>query len=140
MAGFEQTIIIGNVGRDPEMRYLQSGASVTSFSVAVTTRWTDRTTNEKRERTNWLNVSCWNKLAEIANQYVKKGTQIMVQGTVSARAYMGQDGEPRSSLDLRAENFQLLGGRGDNEGGSNYDDSNNYDGGNSPQDLDDIPF
>ena len=85
-------------------------------------------------------MSCWNKLAEIANQYVKKGTQIMVQGTVSARAYMGQDGEPRSSLDLRAENFQLLGGRGDNEGGSNYDDSNNYDGGNSPQDLDDIPF
>lgn len=143
MAGFEQTIIIGNVGRDPEMRYLQSGASVTSFSVAVTTRWTDRNTNEKREKTNWYSVSCWNKLSEIANQYVKKGTQIMIQGTVSARAYMGQDGEPRASLDLRAENFQLLGSRGDNSGGGNYNDGggnyNNNQGGN-PQDLDDIPF
>lgn len=141
MAGFEQTIIIGNVGRDPEMRYLQgsSGAAVTSFSVAVTTRWTDRNTNEKREKTNWYSVSCWNRLAEVANQYVKKGTQIMIQGTVSARAYTAQDGEARASLDLRADNFQLLGGRGDGGGGdSGYDDGGNYS--NNPQDLDDIPF
>ncbi|MEL6526220.1 MAG: single-stranded DNA-binding protein, partial [Chloroflexota bacterium] len=97
MAGYEQCTIVGNVGRDPEMRYLQSGANVTSFSVAVTTRWTDRNTNERREKTNWYNVSCWGRLAEIANQYVTKGTQIMVVGTVSARAWSGQDGEARAS-------------------------------------------
>lgn len=140
MAGFEQTIIIGNVGRDPEMKYLQSGTSVTSFSVAVTTRWTDRNTNERREKTNWYSVSCWNRLAEIANQYVKKGTQIMVQGTVTARAWSGQDGDPRASLDLRADNFQLLGSRDDNNnysgGSSDYDNSS----GTPPQNTDDIPF
>lgn len=134
MAGFEQTIIIGNVGRDPEMKYLQSGVSVTSFSVAVTTRWTDRNTNEKREKTNWYSVSCWNRLAEIANQYVKKGTQIMVQGTVTARAWTGQDGDPRASLDLRADNFQLLGSR-DGNNNSNYNDD-----GMPPSNTDDIPF
>lgn len=142
MAGYEQSTIVGNVGRDPEMRYLQSGANVTSFSVAVTTRWTDRNTQEKREKTNWYNVSCWGRLAEIANQYVTKGTQIMVVGTVSARAWTGQDGEARASLDLRAESFQLLGGRDDNmSGGNSGSSNNNYDNSSPPpQELDDIPF
>jgi single-strand DNA-binding protein len=144
MAGWEQCIIVGNVGRDPEMRYLQSGTSVTSFSVAVSFKWTDRQTNERRERTTWYNVSSWGKLSEIANQYVKKGTQIMVVGTVSARAYMGADGQPRASLDLRAESFQLLGGTGDSSSssggasssGGNYDDYSSP----PPQEMDDIPF
>ena len=144
MAGYEQTIVVGNVGRDPEMRQLPSGTSVCSFSVAVTTRWNDRQTNEKREKTNWYRVSCWGRLGEVANQYVRKGTQIMIVGTVEAQAYMGQDGAPRSSLDLRAQNFQLLGSRGDadnssysSSSGAGYDDG--YD---SPpaNDVDDIPF
>lgn len=145
MAGYEQTIIIGNVGRDPELKYLPSGSAVCNFSVAVTTRWNDRQSGEKREKTNWVNVSAFNKSAEILAQYVKKGSQIMIEGTVSARAYMGQDGEPRASLDLRVNNFQFLGGRGDNAGGGggNYDNSDsNYDNnqGGNPQELDDIPF
>jgi single-strand DNA-binding protein len=141
MAGWEQCVIVGNVGRDPEMRYLQSGTAVATFSVAVTTRWTDRNTNERREKTNWYNVSCWNKLAEIANQYIKKGTPIMVVGTVSARAYAGNDGQPRASLDLRADNFQMLGSSGDSGGSSSSSGGGDYDDYSPPpQDMDDIPF
>jgi len=152
MAGFEQTIIIGNVGRDPEMKYLQSGSAVCDFSIAVTTSWTDRQSNEKREKTNWYRVTCWGRLAEVANQYVRKGRQLMVEGTVTANAYMGQDGQPRASLDLRASTFQLLGNRNDNAGGGDFGGggNNNYSGsGNNnydnpppsqPNNIDDIPF
>lgn len=142
MAGYEQTIIVGNVGRDPELRQTQSGASVTGFSVAVTTRWTDRQTNERREKTNWYSVSCWGRLAEVANQYVRKGTQIMVIGTVTARAWTDNNGESRASLDLRADNFQLLGSRNDNmgDGGSGGYDDEYSSSSNPPQNIDDIPF
>lgn len=137
---FHQTIVIGTVGREPEMRYTQDGTAVTGFSIAVNEYWNDRQTNERREKTTWYSASCWGKLAEIANNYVKKGTNIMLTGTVSARAYTGNDGQPRASLDLRVQNFQLLGSRGDSQGddsgGQQYD--NNYDA--PPQDLDDIPF
>lgn len=115
MAGFEQTIIVGNVGRDPELRHTQSGASVCSFSVAVTTKWNDRNTNEKREKTNWYKVEAWNGLGETMNQYVRKGGQIMVEGTSEAQAYIGNDGEAKASLVLKAKTFQLLGGRNDSE-------------------------
>jgi single-strand DNA-binding protein len=142
MAGYEQTIVIGNVGREPETRDMPSGnGSVTSFSVAVTTKWTDRQTQEKKERVTWYSVSCWNRLSDIAKQYVRKGTQIMVVGTVTARAYMDKNNQPQASLDLRAENFQLLGGRGDNmSGGSGSDADYGGDAGYAPRDMDDIPF
>jgi single-strand DNA-binding protein len=142
---YEQTIIIGNVGRDAEMRYTPSGAPVCSFSVAVSTRWTDKQTNEKKEKTNWYNVSFWNRQAETAAQYVKKGTQIMVIGTVTARAYMANDGQAKASLELRGDNFQLLGSRGQGEGGEGgMNGSDDYDspaprGGGNPG-MDDIPF
>jgi single-strand DNA-binding protein len=137
MAGYEQTIVVGNVGRDVESKTLPSGTNVSSFTVAVSTKWTDRQTQEKRERTTWYRVSCWGKLGDIASQYVKKGTQIMVVGTVTANAFMGQDGEPRASLELRADTFQLLGsaGGGGNSSSGGYDDY-----APPPQELDDIPF
>jgi single-strand DNA-binding protein len=147
MAGFQQTIIIGNVGRDPEMRYTQSGVAVCSFSVAVTERWNDRQTNEKREKTNWYRVSCWRGLAETANQYVRKGMQIMISGTVEASSYLGQDGQPRATLELTARDMQFLGSRGDNFSVPGDDD---YSGGGGrqqdddfsppPRDVSDIPF
>ena len=143
MAGsFEQTIIIGNVGRDPELRYTQSGVPVCSFSVAVSSSWTDKSTNEKREKTSWYRVTSWRRLAEISNQYVKKGMSVMVQGTCEASAFMGQDGQPRASLDLTAREIQFLtrsdaaGGSGGSGSGGQYDDSYSP----PPQDLDDIPF
>jgi single-strand DNA-binding protein len=113
MAGYQYTVIIGNVGRDPEMRYTQSGIAVCDFSVAVSRRWTDRTSNESKEETTWFRISAWRALAETCNQYVHKGMQIMVAGRVSANAYSAQDGTPRASLDLLALDVQFLGQRGD---------------------------
>lgn len=139
MAGFAQTIIIGNVGRDPEMRYLQNGTPVCSFSVAVSRRWNDRSSNEQREKTVWYRVSCWRQLAETANNYVKKGMQIMVVGELEEpRAYTNNAGEPAATLDLTAQNMQFLGQRGDNAGGGSYDEGA-YSGGGSSN-VDDIPF
>lgn len=143
MAGWAQTIIIGNVGRDPEMRYLQNGTAVCSFSVAVSRRWNDKNSNEQREKTVWYRVSCWRQLAETANNYVKKGMQIMVAGELEpARAYLDNAGQPAATLELTAQNFQFLGQRGDGQGGSgDYDDSGNYSGGSGGgSNVDDIPF
>lgn len=142
MAGaFEQTIIVGNVGRDAELKYTQSGTAVSDFSVAVSIKWRDSGTNEQREKTNWYRVTAWRGLAEVVGKYVKKGMSVMVVGSAEASAYMGQDGQPRASLDITARDIQFLNRPGDNAGGGdNYDnDDNNYNN-NQPQDLDDIPF
>ena len=132
MAGWSQTIIVGNVGRDPETRLLPSGVQVTSFSVAVSKRWNDRNTNEQKEKTTWYRVTCWRNLAEIANNYVKKGTQIMVVGNVEVRAYTDNSGQPQASLDLTADTFQLLGSR-DGQGQGQYAQQ-----GQSGRDFDDF--
>jgi single-strand DNA-binding protein len=130
MAGYQYTIIVGNVGRDPEMRYTQSGVAVTDFSVAVSRTWTDRTTNEPREKTTWFRVTAWRGLAETVNQYVRKGMQIMVTGEIDASAYIGQDGEARASLDLTARDIQFLGRRGEAA-----DSAGSY-----PSEPDELPF
>jgi single-strand DNA-binding protein len=132
MAGYQYTVIIGNVGRDPELRYTPSGVAVCDFSVAVSRRWNDRQSNERREETTWFKVTCWRQLAEIANQYVVKGRQVMIAGRVSADAYIGNDGDARASLNLTALDMQLLGRRDDvYEGG----DSGDY-----PNEPEDLPF
>ncbi len=136
MAGWQQTIIVGNVGRDPETKMFPNGQMVCNFSVAVSRRWTDRSSNEQREETTWFRVACWGKQAETANQYVKKGTQIMVIGRVSARAYKDNNGQPQASLELTADNFQLLGSRGDAGGGGLA--GGDYSG--SASDMGEIPF
>jgi single-strand DNA-binding protein len=115
MAGFQQVIIIGHVGRDAEIRYTNQGVAVCDFSVAVSRRWTDRTTNEQREETTWFKISAWRGLAETCNQYVRKGMQIMVAGRVTASAYLAQDGEARAALELTALDVQFLGVRGETQ-------------------------
>lgn len=144
MASFEQTIIIGNVGKDPEMRYLQNGSAVCSFSVAVSKKWTDKNTNEKHEKTKWYKVSCWRQLAETANNYVKKGMQIQVVGEIDARAYIDNAGEAAFSLELTANNLVFLGQRGDGESRGGRDADQGHDSrGSSDTDsirVDDIPF
>lgn len=139
MAGWQQVIIIGNLGRDAEMRYLQSGQGVCSFNVAVSENWTDRQTNEKREKTNWFKVSAWGQLGESIHQYLTKGKQVMVTGTVEARAYTDNAGQPQASLELRARDIRLLGSRG--EGGGER--GGEYSGGDyvaPPDNMGDIPF
>jgi single-strand DNA-binding protein len=107
---WQQCMIIGNLGRDPEMRYLADGTPVTSFTVAVNRRWTGQD-GTQGEKTWWFRVTCWRKLAETTNQYLKKGRQVMVIGEIDASAWVGQDGEPRASLDLTARDVRFLGGR-----------------------------
>ena len=111
MAGYQYTIIIGNVGKEPELRYTQSGVAVCDFSVAVSRRWTDRATNEQREKTTWVKVSAWRSLAETCQTYVRKGMQVMVTGEIDASAYNAQDGTARATLELTAQNVQFLGQR-----------------------------
>ncbi len=131
MASYQYTIIIGNVGRDPELRYTQSGVAVCDFSVAVSRTWTDRTTNEPREKTTWFRVSAWRNLAETCNQYVHKGMQIMVTGEVDASAYTGQDGSARATLELTARDIKFLGRRGETVDAAS---------GEYPSEPEDLPF
>ena len=110
-------IILGNVGRDPETRDLPGGDKVANFSVAVSRKWTDKG-GQKREETTWFRVACFGKLGEIAQQYVRKGGQVMVSGRISARAYVDNNNQPAVSLDLNADQLQLLGGKAKSSGGS----------------------
>ena len=102
---YQNTIIVGNVGKDPEMRYTPQGKAVAAFSVAV---------NRKRgteTETTWFRVTCWEKLADTVNQYLKKGRQVMVIGDqLKASAWVGQDGEARATLELTARDVRFLGG------------------------------
>lgn len=142
MAGWHQTIIIGNVGKDPDMRYTPTNIPVCSFSVAVTERWNDRQSNEKKEKTTWYRVTCWRGLAETASRFVKKGMPIMVIGTVDVRPYKNNAGEPAATLELNATTFQFLGGREDGSGGGGGggDHDHNYDDFAPPTNMGDIPF
>lgn len=134
MAGWSQTIIVGNVGRTEELRYLQSGVAVFNFTVAVNT--VSGSGDQKQERTTWFRVACWRQLGENMSKYVQKGSQIMVVGNVEARAYTDNSGQPQATLEITARDVRLLGGRGDRDGGQG-----GYDEYQAPSDnLNDIPF
>ncbi len=114
---FQQCIIVGNLGRDPEMRYMGDGTPVTSFTVAVNRRWTGAD-GSQGEKTWWFRVSCWRRLAETTNQYLRKGSPVMVIGEVDASAYIPREGgEPRATLELTAREVKFLprGGTGTGE-------------------------
>jgi single-strand DNA-binding protein len=108
---YEQAIIMGNLGSPPELKYMPDGSPVCNFSVAVNEKWTDKSTGEKREKTKWFRCAVWGKSAENAHKLIKKGQQVLIVGTVEARAYTGKNGEPMASLDLRVDTWQLLGSK-----------------------------
>jgi single-strand DNA-binding protein len=112
---FQQVIIVGNVGRDAELKYTPQGVAVCDFSVAVN-KVTGKGENRK-EKTTWFKVTVWRERAETASQYIKKGMKIMVIGEVDARAYTDKSGQPVASLDLTANDFKFLDSRGDSQGG-----------------------
>jgi single-strand DNA-binding protein len=138
MAGWQQMIAVGNVGRDPNFKYTQGGIPVCDFSVAVTRRFGGREGSDRQEKTTWIRVTCWRNLAEIANNYVRKGTQIMVVGTVEVSSYMDKSGQPQASLELTADTFQLLGSREGGQQGQGNRDYNDF--APPPDDVGDIPF
>lgn len=134
---YQRVVIVGNVGRDAEMRYTPSGVPVTSFSIAVNRRW-NNASGEQQEKTTWFRVTCWRKLAETAAQYVKKGKLLLVEGEVEAAAYTDRDGSARGTLELTATTFKFLGGR--SEGGEGVASSGGHGGDEFPVHEDEIPF
>ena len=109
MASVNKVIIVGNLGRDPETRYLPSGEAVTNISVATTETWKDKTSGEKKEATEWHRISFFGKLAEIAGEYLKKGSQVYVEGQLRTRKYQDKEtGKDRYSTEIRADRMQML--------------------------------
>ena len=115
MASFSRTIIAGNLGNDPETRYLPSGDAVANFSVAVTESWKDKNSGEKKEQTTWYRVRAFGKLAEICGQYLQKGSSVLIEGKMTCRQYE-KDGIKRDAWELKADNMQMLGAKGDSSG------------------------
>lgn len=147
---YQQITIVGNVGRDPELRYTQGGNAVTDFSVAVNSGYTD-SQGQRVERTTWYRVTCWGRLAETAASYLKKGRQVLVVGDrIEANAYTGRDGSARASLDLTANVVRFLGNRndvanmGDDQGvdaaSGGYPTNNDFAAPDAPGEENDIPF
>lgn len=129
-------IVIGHLGRDPEMRYLPSGQGVTSFSVASSRKYTT-SAGEPREETEWFNCSAFGKLAETCSQYLTKGKQVYVEGRLTSRTYQTQAGETRHSNDININEIQFLGARGDSNAQRPGAEPEEYQG--AGEDLD-LPF
>jgi single-strand DNA-binding protein len=161
---YNKVTIIGNLGRDPETRYTPSGTMNVQFSVATSRRFNDRE-GQQQESTTWFRITAWGRLAETLDKLTQsgalaKGRQVYVEGRLEQREFTGQDGQTRSSLDVNASEFQLIGSRNDGEGGGSYGGGGgNYGGGGGGQrgggggggrqqpqaeadygDMDDVPF
>ena len=109
--GINKVILIGNLGRDPETRYSQAGNAVTNFSVATSESWRDRQSGEQQDRTEWHNIVCFSRLAEIASQYLRKGSKVYIEGSLRTSSWE-QDGQKRYRTEITAREMQMLDGRG----------------------------
>lgn len=115
--GINKVILVGNLGADPEVRYAPSGAAVTTISVATSEQWTDKQSGQKQERTEWHRVKFFGRLAEIAGEYLRKGRQVYIEGSLRTDKYTDRQGIERYSTDVIANEMQMLGGMGDGGGG-----------------------
>jgi len=132
MASVNKVILVGNLGADPEVRHLPSGDAVANIRLATTDRFKDKTSGEMKELTEWHRVSFFGRLAEIVNEYLKKGSSVYIEGRIRTRKYTDQAGVEKYATEIVAEQMQMLAGRGGNGGGNNGGDSNrrnNSDGG-----------
>jgi single-strand DNA-binding protein len=142
---YQTIIIVGNVGRDPEMRYTPSGQAVTSFSVATNRQYTNNKSETVKE-TIWFRVSAWGPTGESCNQYLKKGSKVLVEGRLTAdqatggpRVWTGQDGSPRASFEVSAQTVRFLSSRGETES-SGAGSAPAAEEGGAPAENEDIPF
>ena len=137
MASVNKVILVGNLGRDPEVRYSPDGAAICNVSIATTSQWKDKSSGEKREETEWHRVVFYNRLAEIAGEYLKKGRSVYVEGRLKTRKWQDKDtGADRYSTDIVADQMQMLGGRdGDSSmsGGGGGDGDYNQAPASAPQ-------
>ena len=151
--GVNKVILVGNLGKDPETRYTAGGSAVTNVSLATTDAWKDKQSGEQQERTEWHRLVFWGRLAEIAAEYLRKGSQIYVEGRIQTRKWQDKDGQDRWSTEIVGNEMQMLGGRGGGGGQSapqDFDNGRSQDpgpSGASPRKAaavedfdDDIPF
>jgi single-strand DNA-binding protein len=110
--GVNKVILVGNLGKDPETRYMPNGKAVTNFSIATSESWTDKQSGDKQERTEWHNIVMFEKLAEIAAEYLRKGSQVYVEGSLRTRKWQDKEGKDRYTTEIVARDMQMLGGRG----------------------------
>lgn len=115
MKGINKVILVGNLGQDPETRHTQAGGAITNISIATTDSWTDKQSGQKQDRTEWHRVVFFNRLAEIAAEYLRKGSQVYVEGSLRTRKWQDQQGQERYTTEIVAAELQMLGG---NPGGS----------------------
>jgi len=118
--GVNKVILIGNLGADPETRFMPSGGAVTNIRLATSETWKDRQTGQQQERTEWHRVVFFNKLGEIAGEYLKKGSKVYVEGSIRTRKWQGQDGQDRYTTEIVANEMQMLDGRGGGADGGGY--------------------
>ena len=117
MAGVNKVIIVGRLGNDPEMRTMPNGDAVANISVATSEVWNDKQTGERREVTEWHRIVLFRRNAEVAGQYLRKGSQVYVEGKLKTRKWQDQNGQDRYTTEIQADSLTMLGGRNDNEGG-----------------------
>ena len=110
--GINKVILVGNLGADPETRYMPSGGAVTNLSVATSRQWKDKQTGEQREQTEWHKVAMFDRLAEIAAEYLRKGSQVYIEGRLQTRKWQDRDGNDRYTTEIIANEMQMMGGRG----------------------------
>lgn len=122
--GINKVILVGNLGKDPEVRYMPSGAAVANVTIATSEQWKDKQTGQAQERTEWHSVVFYNKLAEIVGEYLRKGSQVYVEGSLRTRKWQDKNGQDRYTTEIIASEMQMLGGRGGGGGSSaNFDES-----------------
>lgn len=144
--GVNKVIVVGNLGQDPEVRYMPSGGAVTNISVATSEAWKDKESGESQERTEWHRIVFFNRLAEIAGEYLKKGSKVFIEGSLRTRKWEDKSGNDRYTTEIVAREMQMLDSKG---GSANYDDKKSAaptsaPTANKPADMndfdDDIPF
>lgn len=118
--GINKVILVGNLGNDPEVRATASGARIANISLATADSWMDKTTGQRQERTEWHRVVFFNRLAEIVEQYLTKGSQVYVEGRLQTRKWQDQNGQDKYTTEIVANEMQMLGGRGGAGGGGDY--------------------
>lgn len=126
--GVNKVILIGNVGQDPEVKYMPSGGAVTNISVATSESWKDKNTGQMQERTEWHRVVMFNRLGEIAGEFLRKGSKVYIEGSLRTRKWQGQDGSDRYTTEIVADQMQMLDGRGEGTGNQagGYSQQDNY--------------
>lgn len=110
--GINKVIIVGNLGADPETRHMPSGSAVTNFTVATSESWKDKQTGEQKDRTEWHRVAMFNRLAEIAAEYLRKGSQVYIEGKLRTRKWQNKEGQDQYTTEIIADEMQMLGGKG----------------------------